>query len=520
MTTHLDSEPAPIGKQSLTAKSLRGVGWLGSSSVLLAFLRIGVVAAMARLLTPEDFGIMAAASIFTELASLLSESGIIHPLVQRKSISERHIETAFTANLLSGLVATAVICLIAGRAADFFGMPQLRDVLYVMSALYPLTGISAISSKLLEREHSFRPIAQCEVVSFLLGHALVGIGMAATGFGVWALVGATFAAGVIRSFVLFRAQPHTLRLRIRWQTYMELMSQGLGYTAQRFSNIVSLKGDFLVVGRALDAGSLGLYDRAYVLMNLSNRLVMSSLNKVLFPAFSRIQDDPERLRAAFLRCTALVALIFLPVSAFTVLLAPEVVAVLLGPQWRGAVVPFTILSLAMFFRTGRRIAGVTMNGIGKPYWSAISQTIFAICVVGGALIGVRWGITGVAIFTALSIFVVYCLQTALVMYFIGLRLAPFLLSIFPAAALAVVAAGTAYGVKFAVGLADQAPLVTLICAGAAAAAITILPVLAFPALLGRHTLTTVAPLVAAIKPRLDKLGIPTFWLRRLARSGS
>jgi PST family polysaccharide transporter len=121
------------------------------------------------------------------------------------------------------------------------------------------------------------------------------------------------------------------------------------------------------------------------------------LDKVLFPALARVQDDPARLRVAYRRGTALVALLVMPLSAVAVVLAPELIAVLLGPAWSDAVMPFQILALAMYFRVGYMIGHSVANATGAARAVAWRNTVFAGLVVVGALAGAKWGLIGVSI---------------------------------------------------------------------------------------------------------------------------
>jgi O-antigen/teichoic acid export membrane protein len=481
----------PAKKDSLTHKTVSGFGQLASSTILMAAVRIVLVAILARLLTPEDFGIMAAAGILMDFARFFSASGIVFPLVQRQELRQEDIETAFTANLLSAVLAVVLTWIFAGLIADFFRMPALRDVLIVAALIFPLQGMSAVAQKLLERDHRFAVSAWSDVISFLTGGVVVAIVMAVMGFGVWAIVWSQLAQAAIKSALLMRAQRHTLRLRIRWSVYTDLMRQGAGYSLQKVANLAARKGDYFVVGRMLGSDSLGLYERAYTLMEISNQLVMTAFGKVLFPAFARIQDDPARLRRAFLYCNALVALLFLPGSAFCVILAPEIVTVLLGRQWTEAIVPFQILAAGMFFRTGYRVSGTIMNGLGRVYRNSINQTAYALLVIGGAFLFVRWGIVGVAWSTLLAIGVFYLLLSRSAIRAVQTSTRDFVAVLLPACGLAVLTGATAWSAALLTrGLQIHAAFVLLVV-GVVTAALIGAAVFAWPRLLGTTALDAI-----------------------------
>jgi PST family polysaccharide transporter len=395
-------------------------------------------------------------------------------------------------------------------------MPRLRDILYASSLLFPLYGVAAVSGKLLDRAHRFVSVAVTDFLGYIIGHVLVAVPMALLGFGVWSLVGAQLATAAVRSLFLFRAQPHRLRLRIKLAVYFDLMRQGTAYTIQRFSNIVSLKGDYFVIGRMLNPSALGEYERAYVLMNLSNSLLMGPLNRVLFPAFARIQDDHERIRRAYLRSTALVALFFLPASTVCVILGREIVLLLLGDQWEMTVLPFQILAAGLFFRTGYKVSAVAMNGIGQVYRSSVSQVVYAILVVGGAFLFIRWGIVGVAISTVVAIAAVHVMLTGSIMHAVSIKSRDLMSSLLPAIFLSVVTAAIAGGVAEALRAAGAPSLLVLGAATLACTVVLALLLLLFPKLLGQWSRDTISGAARSMKLMLARRGLPSGWLGRLA----
>jgi PST family polysaccharide transporter len=165
----------------------------------------------------------------------------------------------------------------------------------------------------------------------------------------------------------------------------------------------------MVVGHALGAGALGYYTRAYDLIKLPGAVFGNIVGNVLFPAFSRLQDDPVRLGAGFRRIIFANALLFLPASALLFVLAPEAIRILMGPHWGDAVLPFQILALVMMMRVSYKVGIAVASAAGAVYALAVINVLYAACVVGGAALTLRWGIPGVAASTAASIAAMYLL---------------------------------------------------------------------------------------------------------------
>ncbi|MCJ1960821.1 lipopolysaccharide biosynthesis protein [Novosphingobium mangrovi (ex Hu et al. 2023)] len=392
---------ASVGQQTL-----RGLLQLGSSTLFTAGFRIVVVGVMARLLAPEDFGVVAISNIFVEFARLVTTSGLAQSLVHKRTLSEEEIRTAFTASLASGFLTMLGVIVAAPFIARFFELPALTNVLYVCSLIPPLIAVSMISSKLLERAHRFGPIARTEAMAYVAAQVCTGIPIAYFGGGVWALIIPQVISTLFTSLLLFRAQSHSLALYFGREEYRELMRLGTGFGLQRFANFAAQRGDYFVTGKLLGPLALGQYERSYVLMNLSNSLLAKALKTTLFPAFSRVAEDKERFAKAYLDSMSSAALITLPVSLACIVLADEIVETLLGQRWLDAATPFAILSLGIFARTCFKVAGSAANGLGLAYRNLVSQIIYAACVIVGAAIGSRWGINGVATSTLVAIFIV------------------------------------------------------------------------------------------------------------------
>lgn len=381
--------------KSLSKRALGGFGWILTGTGAQAVVQILVLAALARLLTPTDFGLVAAALVVVKFSELFSELGIGPSIIQLSQLEDRHLRVGFSVSLLFSAALAAVIFALAPAFASFFRLPELAPVLRAMVLVFPLHGLAVVGESLLTRELKFRQLAWMQAVSHLGGSA-IGIGLAFLSYGVWALVAATLTQGAINTALLFIVQPFPKRPMYERATFRELIFSGGAFTATRILNYLALQGDNFVVGRWLGASALGMYGRAYSLMITSVTLFGKPTSRVLFPAMAKVQNEPERLATAYRRGVALIALIILPASAAIFALAPEMIRVLLGPAWDEVVVPFQILTAGMLFRTSYKVSGALVLATGSNARRIGTQFIYAALVIGGALIGQRWGIAGVA----------------------------------------------------------------------------------------------------------------------------
>jgi PST family polysaccharide transporter len=380
----------------MTNRTLSGLFWMSLATGANVLSLLGVLVILARLLTPGDFGLAAAALMVIGCSAVFAEFGIGPAVVQRPELRPAHLGTAFTLLLLLGGLLAGAIWFSASAVAGFFRLDELTPILRVLALVFPVQSLSVVSDSLLQRELRFRCLAVLETIAVVLGYGVVGVVMALHGFAAWSLVGAHLAQTGLKTVLLLVMRPHPVWPLLERRACAELLSFGGGFTASRLSNYLAGQGEHLVIGRCLGAVALGVYGRAYQLMAGPAVLFGNVLDRVLFPTMVHVQDQPKRLAEAYRRGTALIALVILPVSALVVALAPEVVRILLGREWDAVILPLQILGVGMLFRTGCKISDSLVRATGAVYRRTWRQTAYAAAVVVGAWIGHPWGVEGVS----------------------------------------------------------------------------------------------------------------------------
>lgn len=385
------------GPGVLTRRTLGGILWMGWGKGATAVSQLLVLAVLARLLAPTDFGIVSAAMIVIGFSGIFSRLGLGPALVQRPELEDRHLRTATTVSLLFGFTVGALVWAGAPVAAAFFRIPEVGPVLRVLAWLFPLQGVSVVAESLILKQLRFRWLAQLDVVSYALGYGAVGIGCAAAGLGVWALVAGQMTQSAVKTVALLARSPLPRTPHLERRALGELMYFGSGFTLAKIANHIALDADNLVVGRWLGPAALGVYGRAYQLMAMPAKLFGNALDDVLFPVTARVQTDVRRLAAAYRRGVAVIALGVLPASVVLAVLAPEFIHVVLGPGWIDVVAPFQLLAVGMVLRTSYKMSDSIARSTGAVYRRAWRQFIYAALVAAGAFVGRRWGVEGVAL---------------------------------------------------------------------------------------------------------------------------
>jgi PST family polysaccharide transporter len=453
--------------QGLTSHALSGMFWTAWGSGASAALRIVVLIALARLLSPADFGVVGAGLVVITLSTTVSQLGLGPALVQRPTLATDHIQTAFVASAVLGLGLAGLLWITAPVLAGFFHMAGLEGVLRWLSVLFPLRGVGTVAENLLQRELRFRFLANAEVLTYGLGYGLLGILLAWLGWGMWSLVAAQLAQTILYAAALLAVRPPRLRPAPTWTAFRDLLSFGGGFTVARLANLVADQGDNLVVGRTLGAEPLGLYTRAFQLMSVPATLFGNILDRVLFPTMARCQHDLTRLAAAYHRGCAAVALAMLPVSLVVLVLAPEIVVVAFGPRWLGVIPPLQIFAVGLMFRTSYRMSDSLARATGAVYRRAWRQILFAALVVGCAWVGSRWGITGVAWGVLASHIANFLFMAHLSVRVTHSRWREFIVPHLPAIALGLVAGAFAWGTVEPLRVAEVHPMLRLVAASIA-----------------------------------------------------
>ncbi|MEJ8281962.1 lipopolysaccharide biosynthesis protein [Pseudonocardia spirodelae] len=397
----------PGAGASLTARTARGFAWAFTGTVGQAVLQIGATVALARLLTPDEFGAAAAALLVVGLTQLVTQLGVAASLVHREDLGERDITAAFWFSVLTAAVFAAVLALGAPVLSPLVGLPADSGLLPLLSIALLLAGGAATPLGLLQRDLRFRSMATVDLVA--AGPALIGVSvaLAAAGFGASALAFGEIAAGAAKCLGYLALTRPRLRPEgpsATWARLRPLLGYGAGFSLAQLGNWFALNADKLVVANALGTAPLGVYGRAYNLLSEPANIIGGAADKALFPAMARVRDDGPRLRAAYVRSASLVALVTAPAAVLLCVLAPEVVRVLLGDQWDAVVPLVQLFALVLLPRTSYKISTSLTRATGAVYRAAWRQWLYAGYVVALTVTGgLLWGLTGVAAGASLAI---------------------------------------------------------------------------------------------------------------------
>ena len=395
--------PADFTPRELKRKTARGALAATAGQMGAFGLRTVSLMVLARLLLKEDFGLVSMVTAFTGILGLLRDSLSI-ATVQRATITQTQMSTLFWINLGAG----GLLALMAAAAAPvivvFYGESRLLWMTVAIATVLALNGAAAQHRAMLQRSMRFGTLAAIDIVAQVCGIG-VGVGMALAGWGYWALVAMAITNPVVSGVGVWTAAGWVPGRPRREPEMRSMLAFGGAVTANNVLGYVAFNLDKVLIGRVWGAEILGLYTRAYQLINLSNESLLSTIGSVAFPALSRLQHDLPRLRTYFLRGYGLFLSLVVPVTVACALFAEDIVLVLLGPKWReaarmfrllaptilavGCINPFAWLLLASD-QAGRcvRIASVVTTALILGYFFAIGHgpTAMAMALSGTMLV--------------------------------------------------------------------------------------------------------------------------------------
>ncbi|MCX5060159.1 MULTISPECIES: oligosaccharide flippase family protein [unclassified Streptomyces] len=376
----------------LTSVTVKGVRWTYLAGAAGIAVQIPYAAAMARLLTPADFGLMALAHLVLRFAHNFAQGGLRSAVVQRPSLTGRDVRVIFALALTAGSCSFAVIWLIAPCATELLrGPAELTSLIRTAALILVFMALGAPATGLLSRGMRYRAIAFTDFFSFVVGYCVIGISSALLGAGVWSLVYGTLGWYLLQALLPYLMVRHSLLPLFDVRAMHEVMRFGGKVSVNGFLEYLTEDFGKLVIGRYVGVTAAGLYDRAALLASLPLQQIQAAAGKVLLPAFSRIQNESNRLSASYADCAALTTLVLFPLWAVIGASSEQLVALLLGSQWRGSAELVPILGLVSALSLVTQFSGTLVEAIGAVGRKLVISVVQLLVLVAGTALALFLG---------------------------------------------------------------------------------------------------------------------------------
>ncbi|HUF21868.1 MAG TPA: MOP flippase family protein [Burkholderiales bacterium] len=381
----------------LRRQAISGAAWTAVSTTSCAALQFVQLVVLARLLQPEDFGLMALIVVFVGFFHLYSDAGLSSAIVQRQQTTHEELSSLFWLNVLAGLGMLAVLLLCAPAVSWIYGEPRLRPLLALAAFAFLVLPISQQFQARLQKALRFDTLAAVDVLSTAAGVA-TAIFLAYRGFGVRSLVLGFLASTVVRAAALFALGMRDWRpqLRLRVSDLGGYVRFGGLHMAERTVNYLGSNLDRLLIGALVGTHGLGLYSIASQLVMRPLQVVNPIFTRVAFPIFSRVQNEDQRLRAGFLDGIRAITFVLFPIYMGMIVLAEPLVEVILGERWLPSVPILQAVSILGFFYCLGNPLGVLLLAKARIelglYLNVWRVVLYALAISVGA----RWGLQGIA----------------------------------------------------------------------------------------------------------------------------
>ncbi|WP_119155413.1 lipopolysaccharide biosynthesis protein [Caldimonas tepidiphila] len=369
--------------------------WIALSQATRIGLQLASVVVLARLLTHADYGLLAMISVVTNFANLLRDMGTSAAVVQKAELSDEITDSVFWFNVLVGTVLMLALLLLAGPIAAAFRTPEVEPLLQLLAPVFLLTSLGAVHRALLERVSAFRSVVGIEIGNGVFS-LVVTVAAAWMGAGAYSWVIGMLAAALLATLQFWRAsrwvpgRPHLAGMR-------HIMRFSGNITGFNFINYFSRNADGFIVGRQLGAEPLGIYSSAYKIMLFPVQNMAWAANRALYPVMSRRQDDLPALASLYLRSLSVIAAVSAPLMTGVFVLREPFVLVMMGEKWLAVADVLKWLAPVGFVQSIASTTGPVFMVRDRTGLLLRLGALGAGLQVGAFLLGVHWGIAGVAV---------------------------------------------------------------------------------------------------------------------------
>lgn len=402
-------------ESDLKRRTVRGGAVTIVAQIFRQGISIGGTIILARLLSPQDNGLIGMVIIVTGFIDLFNDLGLSAATVQRPRITHEQVSTLFWVNIVLGIVLALVTAAMTPALVWFYNEPRLFWVSLVIATDFIYGGVTIQHRALLRRQMHFTALAVIDVLSAVVG-LVAGMVAALYGLGYWALVIKMLAGApvdIVGSWLLCRWRPG---LPVRDSGVRSMVAFGSNLTGFKLVNYIIRNFDNLLVGRFFGAYQLGLYTRAYGLLLMPLQQINTPVSSVAIPALSRLNDTPARYKKVYERIASQVCLISMPLVAYMLGTADWIILATLGPKWSDASLMFALLAVSGLIEPISNTTGWLFISQARTRQQFVWGIAGMFLAVGAILIGIHWGAVGVAAsYGLMGLF----LRTPLLFWYVG-----------------------------------------------------------------------------------------------------
>lgn len=431
----------------LKKKTMKGLSWNLADNAMNQGIRFLVGLVLARLLTPNDFGMIGIALIFVAIFEDIVDGGFTNALIQKKSPTKTDYSTAFVTNLVFSLFLYGILFLSAPYIAIFFDNPLLSLLTRIISAILIIDAFMFVPKAKLTKELDFKTQTKISVISSLVS-GIIGIGFALCGYGVWSLVIQQLVRHFLNTLLLWFANKGTISMHFSEQSFITLFSFGSKLLVSDLISSIYKQLYHIVIGKVYAPATLGQYTRAHQFGSLFSQSFTKIVQKVSYPVLSKIQDENERLQSAYKKLIEYSMFISFTCMLLLAAIAQSLIIVLIGEKWLMAVGFLQILCFTMMLYPLHAINLNILKVKGRSDLYLKLEVITKIIGLVPVFLGIFFNIYYMLIGSFVESSICYCLNSRYSGLLVGYSTTRQIKDVFPSFMIALVSAGMVYFISF------------------------------------------------------------------------
>jgi lipopolysaccharide exporter len=390
---------------SLTQRAISGGFWVFLLRIVQQLFSLGRLFILARILSPTDFGLMGVALLTMATLETFSQTGFQTALIQKREDIESYLDSAWTFLIIRGFALFAILYLIAPYAAAFFGAPAAEPIIQIIGISVLLQAFTNIGVLFFQKELEFNKQFLYQLAG-TLADFIVAVSAVLIIQNVWALVFGLIAGNAVRCVMSYVVHPYRPHIALDIAKVKDLFGFGKWVFGSGVLVFLVTQGDDILVGKLVGVTALAFYQMAYLISNMPATEVTHVVSQVMFPVYSKLQQDRSRLKDAYLQTLKLTTFVSFFVTGVIFALAPDFTLLFLGEKWMPMVPAIQVLVFAGLIRSIAATAGSIFIAVGKPEIDTRLQIIrllvLVICIFPFIAM---WGIVGASFAVLLSIFI-------------------------------------------------------------------------------------------------------------------
>ena len=383
-------------------KVINGGFWVFFLRAINQSLHLIKVIILARLLSPNDFGLFGVALLSLAALETFSKTGFDAALIQKKGDIKPYLNTAWTIEVIRGMLIATILFLASPFIAEFFSVSEIIPILRMIGLAAILKGLTNIAVTYFQKELDFKKFFKYQFLG-AFADSMTTIAIALLFQSVWALVIGLLAGNLVRLIMSYRIHSYRPKFKFDPSKLKELWSFGKWVLGSGILVFLITHGDDIFVGKLLGITALGFYQLAYLISNAPATEITHVISQVTFPAYSKFQNDIPRLRKAYLKVLGVTTFFSFPVASLIFILAPDFTMIFLGEKWMPMVPAMQVLGLWGLIRSIGATTGPIFQAIGKP--ESVTKLQLLLLILLMILIypfAIKWGILGVSLAITLS----------------------------------------------------------------------------------------------------------------------